>query len=279
MQSKKQVAVLVHACDRYEFLFRGFSYFFNKYWDFDTACTYYFATEEKTVALHGFKNIQSGKGKWSDRLRRLLDQIAEPYILYFQEDMWLNQPVKAAFFNALFDLAWQKDWQLVKLHSSEVYKTEATPAYFIEGFAIAELDNRASRYLMSHQVSLWRTTFLKKQLPTNEHPWRNERKGTKRLKKQNPLILHADYFSENGKPAINQNKVEAARSAYQTISVNATLYENCLPFIAELRQDQTMQDYADAMQTHFDKQITHDGMPKPLKKDIFKRLKDWFKFF
>lgn len=42
-------ALLVHSCDRYELLYKGFEYFFSKYWDFDVKCKYYFATEEKKL--------------------------------------------------------------------------------------------------------------------------------------------------------------------------------------------------------------------------------------
>src|SRR5687767_5116737 len=66
--SNSNVALLVHSCDRYEFLYYGFDVFFSKYWDFDIACNYYFATEEKATAVNNFRTIQSGKGEWSDRL-------------------------------------------------------------------------------------------------------------------------------------------------------------------------------------------------------------------
>lgn len=84
-----KVALIVHACDRYEFLYKGFEHFFSKYWDFGIDCKYYFATENLTVNIAGFQNIQSGKGPWSDRLAILLtEKIEEDYVLYFQEDMW-----------------------------------------------------------------------------------------------------------------------------------------------------------------------------------------------
>src|SRR4051812_14418350 len=192
--SKNKVAVLVHSCDRYEFLYKGFEYFFSRYWDFGISCNYYFATEEKKVKIDGFENIQSGKGQWADRLSILLKKIPEDYVLYLQEDMWLNKKVNRNFFNQLFQLAGNRDWKQVKLHSSEVYKTIPTPI-FIEGFNIAKIDNAASQYLMSHQITLWNKVFLGEQLKKDEHPWRNERRGTKRLKKLNPDIFHADYFA------------------------------------------------------------------------------------
>lgn len=268
----KHVALLVHSCDRYEFLYEGFAYFFNKYWDFEINCELYFATEELQATIKNFTNIQSGKGAWADRLLFLLkNKIKEDYVLYFQEDMWLNKEVDKKFFNPLFELAIANKWQQVKLHSSDVYDTHKTD-YFIEGFNISVLDNAASDYLMSHQVTLWNKDFLINQLYKNEHPWRNERKGTKRLKKLNPVIYHADYFAENGQPAINENESDIVRSAYHTVSVNGMLGQNILPYITALKQ-QHQQKYATALQHHFENKLTHDGKPKPHKEDVFKKIK------
>lgn len=273
---KNKVALLVHSCDRYELLFRGFEYFFQKNWDFDIPCTYYFATEEISAEVKNFVNIKSGPGQWSDRLVRLLDQIEEEYVLYFQEDMWLNKPVSKSFFTDLFDIATKNAWKQVKLSSSEVFKTKETNL-FIEGFNIAVLKNEESGFLMSHQVTLWDKVFLRQQLMPNEHPWRNERKGTKRLRKLNPEIHHIDYFAENGKPAINNNQASVNRSEYRSISVNATLNESVLPFIEEMESDQNLSGYTSKLRHHYLNKITHDGKPKPLKRNIFKRLKDWIR--
>ena len=265
----------MHTCDRYEFLYKGFETFFSKYWDFNISCSYYFATEEKQVTVNGFRNIQSGKGQWSDRLSILLKKVPEEYILYFQEDMWLSKDVKSIFFEELFQLAIRNNWKQVKLHSAGVYKTKRT-SFFAAGFNIAKLDNEASDFLMSHQVTLWNKKFLSEQLFENEHPWRNERKGTKRLKKLNPEIFHADYFAENGYPEININNNPVGRSEYYSISINGTLNDHIHAFIDILNNGNTGEkNYAQELLFHYKNKLTHDGKPKPRKNDIFKKIKTW----
>ncbi|MCX2576232.1 hypothetical protein [Pedobacter sandarakinus] len=272
---ENNVALLVHACDRYAFLYEGFDFFFSKNWNFEIPCSYYFATEIRDAEVNGFINIKSGRGEWADRLSTLLNNIDEEWILYFQEDMWLNKPVNDVFFSKLFDFAKQNNCQQIKLHSAGVYKTIPTPA-FIEGFNIAAVDNQNSDFLMSHQVTLWKKEFLLAQLHKNEHPWRNERKGTKRLKKLNPLIHHVDYFAENGADCINKNDKPIMRSEYFAVSFNSALNNNILRFIAALKlADKTANEYAVALQKHFDSGLTHDGRPKPKKVDVFKKLKNW----
>ncbi|MDN3585833.1 hypothetical protein QWY86_04085 [Pedobacter aquatilis] len=274
--AKNNVALLVHACDRYEFLYKGFDYAFSKNWDFKVPCNHYFATEVKDAKVKGFTNIKSGKGEWADRLATLLGNIDEEYILYFQEDMWLSKPVSAKFFTELFQLATGNNWQQVKLHSSDVYKTNQTDT-FIEGFNVAEVNNKASNFLMSHQITLWKKDFLLAQLHKKEHPWRNERKGTIRLKKLNPLIHHIDYFAENGAAAINTNKETVKRSEYYAVSFNSTLNFNAVQFINELKSgSKEEQCYAAELQNHYDNDLTHDGKPKPKKVDLFKKFKTWF---
>lgn len=274
----QSAALLVHTCDRYRFLYPGFNYFFNQNWDFNANCHYYFATEEVNVALPHFKNIHSGRGEWSDRLRFLLKEvITEKYVLYFQEDMWLQKPVSSTFINELIILAQQFDWKQVKLGSADIYKTHPTP-YYIDGFNVAVLNNALSDYLMSHQVTLWNKDFLIQQLHKGEHPWRNERRGTKRLKKLDPDIFHIDYFAENGQAAINSNLPGAVRSEYHTVSANSMLQENVLPYVKILQQAGTEeQAYAAQLLDHYENRLTHDGLPKPHKQDIFKKIKNLFK--
>lgn len=273
----QEVSLIVHACDRYKFLYPGFDFFFKKNWDFSIPCHYYFATEETDAGVDHFQNIKSGQGQWSDRLKKLLiEDITEDFVLYFQEDMWLNSPVNADFFKELFTLAIKEHWQKIKLHSSNVYHTSPTQQY-IQGFNIAVLDNKTSGYLMSHQVTLWHKPFLIEQLHNNEHPWRNERRGTKRLKKIDPVIHHIDYFADNGSAAINKNKSNARGSSYNTVSLNGLLHSNVEAYIPQLMAGNSdEQAYANELQYHYDHQVTHDGLPKPRKEDVFKKIKNIF---
>jgi hypothetical protein len=274
MMPEMTIAIVVHACDRYELLYQGFSEFFTQHWPLDTRISgYYFLTEEKDHAGAPFRNIKTGKGEWSDRLKKGLEQIPESYILYLQEDMWLDKDVPAEAINGVIDFTLEKQPLLFKLNSSEVYKTKPTDV-LISDFRVAKLDNKSSEYLMSHQASIWNKDFLMAQLEPGEHPWRNERKGTKRLRKLDPDIYHIDLLSENGKPALNDNKPSARPSGYWTVSVNASLNEFIPPFIESLKNtgDSEKMIYAGKLQYNFDHLLTHDGKPKPRKESIIKKL-------
>ncbi|QRR01591.1 hypothetical protein [Dyadobacter sandarakinus] len=276
MLKNTNVALLVHACDRYQLLFKGFESIFSQYWDFSTQCNLYFATEELHVQLNGFQNIRSGKGEWSDRLAYLLkNEIREDYVLYLQEDVWFTKPISAAFFNNLFALVQTHNYRQVKLHSADIYQTKKTDEY-LHGFNVSVLDNARSRYLMSHQVTLWNRNFLIDQLPKGENPWRNENRGSKRLKKADPVIHHIDYFSQNHSAPINENLELAERSNFHTVSLNGMFNEEFLHFVNKLpNQSEADDNYVQKLLYHYNHELTHDGRERPRKDDIFKRVKNW----
>ncbi len=276
-ENAKSVAVLVHACDRYEFLYKGFEIFFNLHWDSEITTVNYFATEEKEVQIKPFKTVKSGKGEWSDRLIKLLTHdIREDYVIYMQEDMWFSKPMNFEFFKEMINYAVDNSLDCVKMNSGNVYTTIPT-GVDISGLSLTTIDNAQSDYLMSHQITLWKKDFLLKQLKPNEHPWRNERRATKRMKKANPKLYHVDYFADGGLPAINQNKNPAIRSEYYSISINGLLGNNIEYFIHQLIEQKLDIDYANKLKYNFENNLTHDGKPKPRKEDLMQRFKRWLK--
>ncbi len=271
----KNVALLVFACDRYELLFKGFEYFFNKNWDSTLLVKKYFATESKSIELDGFTHIKSGTGEWTNRLKHILDQIEEEYIIFFQEDMWMSKKVKKGLLEKVIEYIQKNDLKLVKLHSSDVYQTEETGVDF-DGLLLTKVNKKKSDYLMSHQVSVWHKNFFYAQLQNNEHPWRNERKGNKRLKKDTETIYQVDFLSENGKAPINNNLKENLQGEYHTISVNACIHHNAKPFVKELEPD--FPEYAKKLFYHIENEITHDGKAVPRNEDFVKKLKNRLRF-
>jgi hypothetical protein len=272
------VALLVHSCDRYEFLHKGFYYFFSMFWNYDIPVKCYISTEEKDTVIPGFENIKSGKGAWADRYRYLLtEKIKEDYILFFQEDMWLTKKANSTFFKELFEMMFEKKWKMIKLHSSDVYKTTAT-LNFIEGFNLTTVDIEDSKFLFSHQVTLYDKEFLLGQLLKNEQPWENEMKASERLKHVKPEIIHVDYFAQNGNAEINKNKNPVGRSEYQGVSYNSTLHHNVRPFIKTLMQGNVEQkEYAKKLSHHYLFDLTHDGKSRPQKESLLLNFKIWLK--
>lgn len=305
MKNDPSFALVVHACDNYALLFDAFDHFFTQCGGKNIGCQRYFLTENTAVHFDGFVNLKTGNGAWSDRLAHGLRQIPEKYVIYFQEDMWLDKPISPIFFNKLFDFILENDPPLVKLHPSKEYFTvdvgnsdnsgkgfDSTEnlefkiknldsadgeRVFIEGFQLTKLDNRRSGYLMSHQISVWRKDFLLAQLPPNEHPWRNERRATKRLRRLNPPIFQLDYFGENDSPPNNQNLPTATPSHYFSVSANGTFDKTAEPFIAQLEKLPPLSIYAEKLRFHYENQLTHSGAPRPRREGAFKKFRIWLR--
>jgi hypothetical protein len=268
-----KAALVVHACDRYRLLFQGFEYFFNRHWPNVESINLYFLTEEIDHPSERFTNLKTGKAEWSVRLRAGLQQLSEPLVIYMQEDMWLIRPVDKNVLSEVVDFASAENLRLLKLNSSDVYRTRPT-GKVIGGLAVSQLDNRASKYLVSHQPSIWNREFLLTQLTWSERPWRHESMGTKRLRKLNLPLYQIDLLAENGNPPINDNPYDACRGEYRTLSFNGLLNGNVWPFLEELMKsaDPEIIAYAQRLQHNFINQLTHDGLPQPRKPRFWKRV-------
>jgi hypothetical protein len=137
-----------------------------------------------------FKMIFSGKGEWSDRLLVLLNQIPEDFILYLQEDHYSSGVIPDL--SMLMDMI-RKD-NLLRLQLSPVNKY-----YTLSGSKLPLFFHPSSKYLVSHQPSIWRKDFLISCLKPGENPWQNEYEGTKRLqndpKIQNRIAIYpCDWY-------------------------------------------------------------------------------------
>lgn len=166
-------SILVHSFNQYERYWDGFLKGFHA--NFHQVLPCYFGTDLKGHSEHDFRDFKvlySGKGEWSDRLTNLLHQIPTDYLWYQQEDMW---PCAAPpVFEKLMRIMVEKD--LWRLQISPIVQF-----YSLTGSEIPLFFHYKSKYLVSHQPSIWKKSALLRCLKPNEDPWKNEYEGTKRL--------------------------------------------------------------------------------------------------
>jgi hypothetical protein len=176
MRIGKDVAVVIHTCDKYDFLWAGWNYYFQKNWKFRQPNHIYFMNEHKPIDFPFVQHLPTGTGQWSDRLKHGLKMLDEEYVFYLQEDFW---PVAQIDLQLYFNIAKMLDADVLRIApDSLLYTTYKT-------FSVGNIElNRLapiSKYLVSHQASLWRKDFFLKCLKSNESPWVNEIEGTERL--------------------------------------------------------------------------------------------------
>lgn len=167
------LSLLVHTFNKYERYWDGFLSGFHANFHEKIPC--YFGSDTKCHSSHDFRDFKllySGEGEWSDRLKNLIGQIPEEYTLYIQEDMWpCAEPPNLA---ELLHFMVQND----------VWRLQISPIvqfYSLHGSKIPLFFHYKSKYLMSHQPSIWKKSFLLRCLKPNEDPWKNEYEATKRL--------------------------------------------------------------------------------------------------
>jgi hypothetical protein len=167
------ISILIHTFNGYNWLWRGcidgwranYTPSVPMYWGTDIE-----SPDDKD--LKPFKVIYSGVGNWSARLVRLLAKIDTKYVLYAQEDHW---PVKSVPDLAKM-MAFVRENDLKRLQLSGI-----TRYYKVKKSHNISYFEPKSKYLVSHQPSIWDREFMIEQMKYDETPWINEYEGTKRL--------------------------------------------------------------------------------------------------
>jgi hypothetical protein len=114
---------------------------------------------------------------WSDNLRVALAKVETPFVLYLQEDYWLQSPVNSAQLQHYIDLMEQHGANYLRLIP---LPPPDTPCPFEPniGFIAAEAEYRTSL-----QAALWRTETLRELLVVGENAWDFELIGTPRSRR------------------------------------------------------------------------------------------------
>lgn len=177
MTSQKcNISLLVHTFNGYEFYWPGLVKGFRNFWKENIPL--YLGTNTPHHSLRDlspFHILYSGPGEWSDRLIRLLKQVNSEYIWYQQEDHWpFREPPKLDYLMGLV-----RKYSLKRLQISQQKDTFYS---VYPGDELLFFNTKAkTRYLVSHQPSIWKKDFLESILEPNETPWINEWQGTARL--------------------------------------------------------------------------------------------------
>lgn len=195
------ISVVIQTCDKYEFLWKGWFISFTNNWAWDLGWPVYFCSENKSLPYHS-KNIKQihsplseNKDGFSTRTVDILNKVKTKYVLYLQDDMWLDRKVdKQTMLEAFYSIK-HFDWNCLKVHGRSWFNYSLNKTnFFANGIRILKQD-ASSEYLLSHNASIWNREFLLSVMKEGEDPWKNEQLGTERIRNQNqdPRIYHCDY--------------------------------------------------------------------------------------
>ena len=101
--NNKNITIVIGGVDKYSQAWKPFAHGFYKYWA-DCPWEKVFITN-CLDAPKGFRNIKVGEDhSWGKSIRKALEQIKTPYILWMMEDYWLTGKVKTQTLIEFYDL-------------------------------------------------------------------------------------------------------------------------------------------------------------------------------
>lgn len=182
-----QLAVLVNTCDKFEDCWGPFFVLWKKYGGKAINHTIYLNTERKTfdsptdVAVRSLRVCETNgwtaprPPTWSWCLEKALDAITEDFVLYLQEDYFLDRPADEDRIARI--LRWMSDNPgagCVRLDCA----AKSSPA---PDGSFRPIDPKWW-YFVSCQAAIWRKDVLHGLLREHEDAWQFERWGSKRAR-------------------------------------------------------------------------------------------------
>lgn len=204
-QPDTRATLLVNSSDGFEDCWPIFFSFLERYWPemsfpvlLNTECKSWSHPRLPLTA----SRVAAGETHrltWSECLIRAIDQVETPLLLYFQEDYFIDRPVRADIVDRAIDLMIQNPEighiALTKHASHGPYGASDWPGFSTIG--------QKARYRIATQAGLWRPSVLRSYLHPRENGWMFEILGTRRAHRRKDLFLMADFAPETGGPAID----------------------------------------------------------------------------
>jgi hypothetical protein len=176
------LTILVNSSDGFEDCWKPFFQLFRTYWP-DCSYPLVLNTETKTYQHAGLEIANScvalnekRRLTWSECLMRCLDRIDTPYVLYLQEDFFLEAPVRSQLLDVALAELQQNRADVIRLMECGGSGPTDNPMFW-------RVDQKA-RYRIALQAALWRKSTLTKQLRAHESPWQLEVFGSGRARRR-----------------------------------------------------------------------------------------------
>ena len=200
---RHDVTLLVNSCDGFADCWDPFFTLLRAHWP-ECDWPIVLNTETRTYEHPGLQ-IQcsrvaahsEGRLTWSECLMRCLEDLDTPFVLYLQEDFFLEAPVRVDALATLVDL--MRDGladviRIMECGGSGPWRPGPHPALW-------EVDPHAT-YRIALQAALWRRDVLLRQLRRHESPWQLEVFGSGRARRRSGervMCVNRDVFHGPGR--------------------------------------------------------------------------------
>lgn len=178
-----RIALVISSCDAFCDTWFPFAYFFAKYWP-DCPFQSYLIINELPVISDLIEPIAVGPDQgWASNFLRTLERIPHQYVLYLQDDYFLDLPVQTA--RILEDCAWsiRHDADALCFRGYAEPQPGFVAANERIGFAPRDSDGRTRC-----QFTLWKKSSLAQVLREGENAWEMESRGSERTIEMQILV-------------------------------------------------------------------------------------------
>lgn len=197
------LTILVNSCDSFEDCWLPFFTLLKRYWGADTIPNIVLITEKKEFTFDGLPiraaQVQTGSSTmtWSQCLLAAIDRVETDFILYLQEDYFIDSPINLKMFFEIMDvMRYESEIKYIGLtHFGNGGKKLETNWPYLKKIT------RCAPYRISTQAGIWRKATLRSYLKEWENGWMFELYGTLRAWRRNDLFLVWD--PDQAKPIIS----------------------------------------------------------------------------
>jgi hypothetical protein len=187
------VALMITSCDAYKDCWKPMFFSLDKYWP-DCEYPRYLVTnfdDDSSIMNVNFVKVGDDKRSWCTLARRGLDVIGTDYVIFFQEDYWLNNPVNNAAIKQHIRYMEENGVDYLKI-CSDVLR---------DNYRIGEsiyCENPLNiRYSFNTAMAIWRVAVIKELLIDGWSGWEFERQIIPYIKQHSIKINSQCLFSES----------------------------------------------------------------------------------
>lgn len=163
--------IVVQSCDKYQRIWPGLFWSFEKYWDFDIPWKIYFCNEEKKAYFPNkkYQQINTGEMGHSEMMKKIVSSLNEyKYIFYMLDDFWPTDRMTKEMFMGLFGVFKKNNWDSLKItaYQPNYYELENTEFVF-NGKKILKY-SKNSKWRFSQQASFWKREIFESIITESE---------------------------------------------------------------------------------------------------------------
>lgn len=186
----EKLEVIVLTSNAYLHCLPPFAYLFNKFWSIHQPVKVVRYEHRPRNLPTNFSNFAIGNQAdytWSSGLIKYLQHHNSELVLLMLEDYFLSEPVQVAIITQLYALM-QNQPEIAKIDLTNDRLKVAFKPWPGDFPNLIQSDPNAP-FLASLQAAIWRKDFLLRYLDPTENPWQFEKQATKRMAKEQPVIL------------------------------------------------------------------------------------------